>query len=967
MPRLPFPLPRLPRFVEACLWPLLIALVLAIAAPLSAVDDALYDFALRHWLKPPSDAVAIVAIDARSIEALGNWPWSRRLHAQLLDRLREAGAGVVALDIVFDRPQADDPGADESLRQAIAQHGRVVLPVFPEASESDGAGGADGRLRAVLPLPELRKAAAGIGHTEIELDADGIARRLYLRGGIGTTRWDALARTMLLVDAAGASATADPALPSRPDADSPAGPAGGWTREAEWWIPYARASDGAPRFQQHSYVDVLRDPQAARALAGRYVLVGATASGVAAGYATPVSGHGQATAGVEIQAAAIDGLTHGTRLHPVGWPTRLALIALLVALPAASWTFLSARAGLATLAAWVPAAVALSAVLLYATDGWFGPAPSLAAMLAGYPLLTWRRLERTASSLDQEQQQSRATLLALAEAVVVTDRDGRVTFTNPVARRLCGTPLDAPPAAMDGEISTLFRLATPSDAERLRTLVRRCVDTGAAEVLDGTLPILDPEGRRRELRISASPVQGASVRARGVVIAGSDVTDTVALSADIAHRATHDALTGLPNRTLLSERLDHALAAARRAGTLVAVVFVDLDDFKRVNDGFGHATGDLLLRQVADRLAGSGRATDTVARWGGDEFVLVAEDLPSADAAAALAMKIGERLRLPFDIDGRPHHVTASFGVSLFPKDGDDAEALVQNADRAMYRAKGEGRSQVQFFSEGIHRRAVERREIESGLRRALARGEFELHMQAQHDGANAEIVGAELLLRWRQPDGRLRTPEDFLVVAEQCELIHDIGDWVLESACDHLASFRAAGVPALPLAVNVSPRQLAGRDFAAGLRSRLGASGIDPSLLRLEVTESALVHDLDRAAATLKAIRELGVSISIDDFGTGYSSFAYLRRFPIDELKIDRSFVHRVGVDPTDTAIAAGVIAIGHSLRCRVVAEGVEEPAQLAFLRDQGCDTFQGYYFSRPVPQSDFIQSMRIGSAARG
>ena len=419
--------------------------------------------------------------------------------------------------------------------------------------------------------------------------------------------------------------------------------------------------------------------------------------------------------------------------------------------------------------------------------------------------------------------------------------------------------------------------------------------------------------------------------------------------------ATHDALTTLPNRVMFGQRLEHAIAQAQRHNRRLAVLFLDLDRFKVINDTLGHEFGDALLREVARRLRETMRTSDTVARLGGDEFVVLIEEVSEPLAVATVAHKIIAALAEGYVLAGREYHVTASVGASTFPDDAADAPTLLKNADIAMYRAKEQGRNTFQFYSSQLNLHSMQRLNLESGLRRAVEREEFILHYQPQVDVRTGRITGAEALLRWLHPELGLLPPGRFISIAEETGLIVPIGDWVLRAACATQRAWMDKGLAPLRVAVNLSARHFMRGNLVRDISAALGATGCDPARLELEITETSVMEDPERVVALLHQIRELGVTVAIDDFGTGHSSLAYLKRFPVDNLKIDRSFIADVPGDKNNVAITQAVIAMGHSLGMRVIAEGVETHAQHSFLLAQQCDEYQGFYFSKPLAEADF------------
>ncbi len=415
--------------------------------------------------------------------------------------------------------------------------------------------------------------------------------------------------------------------------------------------------------------------------------------------------------------------------------------------------------------------------------------------------------------------------------------------------------------------------------------------------------------------------------------------------------ATHDALTSLPNRVLFNQSLDRALALAKRHGRRLAVLFIDLDRFKLINDTLGHDAGDNLLMEIARRLTGSLRASDTVARLGGDEFVVLVEEVTDPAYIIDVAQKLIEALGEPLTLSDQEYRMTASIGIASYPDDAGDMQGLLKNADIAMYRAKEQGRNNFQFYSERMNVHSVERLTMESGLRRALERDELVLHYQPKIDIRSGKVTGVEALVRWQHPEHGLVPPVKFIGIAEETGLIVPIGEWVLQSACLAHRSWSAAGLPHLRMAVNLSARQLLHPDLVRDTGRVLERTGCDAACLEFEITESMVMQNPARAVELIRELKELGIAISIDDFGTGYSSLAYLKRFPIDSLKIDRSFIHDVPRDPGNMAITRAVIGMAHSLKLTVIAEGVETREQLEFLRGHACDEMQGFYFSRPVP----------------
>jgi diguanylate cyclase (GGDEF)-like protein len=461
---------------------------------------------------------------------------------------------------------------------------------------------------------------------------------------------------------------------------------------------------------------------------------------------------------------------------------------------------------------------------------------------------------------------------------------------------------------------------------------------------------------------SVAPIHDRGGQASGAVIVFRDVSAAHAMAVQMTHSAQHDFLTGLPNRMLLSDRVSQAIALAARHKNRVAVLFLDLDGFKHINDSLGHPIGDKLLQSVAKRLVDGVRDSDTVSRQGGDEFVVLLSDLAQPEDAIISVNRMLMMLAAPHFIGQHDLCVTASIGVSIYPDDGLNAETLIKNADTAMYQAKENGRQSYQFFKPAMNVRAVERQSIEESLRRALERQEFALHYQPKIDLRTGAITGAEALIRWTHPTRGMVPPVQFIPVAEECGLILPISNWVLREACKQARAWVDAGLPMTNMAVNISAMEFRDDNFVDRVFAILEETGLDPGSLELELTESVLMKRVESAASVLQALRARGVQLAVDDFGTGYSSLSYLRKFPVDALKIDQSFVRQITTSPDETSIVTAVISMGRSLKLRVVAEGVETLEELEFLRAHQCDEAQGYFFSRPVPPRQFAVLLETG-----
>lgn len=501
----------------------------------------------------------------------------------------------------------------------------------------------------------------------------------------------------------------------------------------------------------------------------------------------------------------------------------------------------------------------------------------------------------------------------------------------------------------DGAGDDLRRFDHSDDAAAVRHAIDEFQRSGVPYRIDHRIVLASGEIRyvQEQAEFTGDP-GSAPARILGTIV---DVTDRKQAEERLAYLAHHDALTGLPNRTMLVERLEHSMAYAQRNGHFVAILFLDLDRFKTVNDTRGHAAGDDLLRQVGARLRSVVRATDTVARTGGDEFVVAAGDVGGASDLLALTANVRGAFAKPFQMGDEEVFVTSSVGVSVYPRDGVDVESLIRNADAALYLAKDHGRDNVQYFTADLVEAAARRMSLETDMRRGMDRGEFEVYYQPLVAIRSGRLLGFEALLRWKHPLLGVVMPGEFIPVAEESGLIMPLGEWVLLSACRQLKAWLAAGHDVGRVTVNISARQFQHRDLEAIVGKALAETGIPSRALEIELTETVLMSDIPNGVATLRGLRKMGVSLSIDDFGTGYSSLGYLKNFPVDCLKIDRTFVRDIATDRYDEAIAAAIVALARSLGMQVIAEGIETPAQLAHLVRLGCDEGQGFHFGEPLP----------------
>ncbi|HVS90118.1 MAG TPA: EAL domain-containing protein [Candidatus Acidoferrum sp.] len=558
-----------------------------------------------------------------------------------------------------------------------------------------------------------------------------------------------------------------------------------------------------------------------------------------------------------------------------------------------------------------------------------------------------------------EKERAQVTLDSIGDAVVCTDLSGNITFLNLVAEKMTGWSRQD---AAGRPMAEVFRILDATSRETTPNPMEMAVGQDRIVHLPPNCILIRRDGFEIPIEDCVSPIHNREGQATGAVIVFRDVSAAQAMALQMTHSAQHDFLTGLPNRMLLSDRVSQAIALAARHMKKIAVLFLDLDGFKHINDSLGHPIGDKLLQSIAKRLVDCVRGSDTVSRQGGDEFVVLLSEVEQSDAAAITARRMLQAVAEAHSIDQHDLHVTTSIGLSVYPDDGLNAETLIKNADTAMYQAKENGRQSYQFFKPAMNVRAVERQSIEESLRRALERQEFVLHYQPKIDLRTGEITGAEALIRWTHPTRGPVSPAQFIPVAEDCGLILPIGNWVLREACKQARAWVDADLPLGTMAVNISAMEFRDENFLEGVFAILKDTDLDPRSLELELTESVLMKRAESTESILKTLRARGVQLAVDDFGTGYSSLSYLRKFPVDALKIDQSFVRQITTAPDETTIVTAVISMGRSLKLRVVAEGVETQAELAFLQAHQCDEAQGYYFSPPVGAQQFAKLLRTG-----
>ena len=543
-------------------------------------------------------------------------------------------------------------------------------------------------------------------------------------------------------------------------------------------------------------------------------------------------------------------------------------------------------------------------------------------------------------------------LNSIGDAVICTDINGNIDYLNVAAEKMTGWARDE---ANGQPVDHVFKLINATTRQPAYNPVNSVLLFNKPSGLAADTLLISRDGTELAIEDSTSPIHNENGQLTGVVIVFHDVSTSKAMSTKMAHLAQHDYLTNLPNRVLLNDRIAQAITLANRHQTQLAILFLDLDNFKHINDSLGHATGDKLLQSVTQRLKDCVRESDTVSRQGGDEFVILLAENNNTNDAALTAQKILDELKAIHTVDKNQLHITTSIGISLYPTDGLDAETLLKSADTAMYYAKEKGRNNYQFFIPEMNTREAERLIIENNLRLALEKQQFTLSYQPIVNLITGQITGAEALLRWQHAEWGEVLPATFLPVAEDSGLIVPIGRWVLRHACKQAKSWQNKGIESITVAINISAQEFLQKDFVEDVRATLIETRLKPHLLELEIAESVLMRDAERSKKILDQLKKMGIKLAVDDFGTSYSSLSYLQQFPIDVLKIDQSFVQNIGLANDDGIIVSAIINMANSLKLNVVAEGVENSSQLAFLKAHKCTEGQGYFFGHPLMAEQF------------
>ena len=888
----------------------------------NVLQNALTDARFGWFPRKASGNLVLVAIDSPSIQKMGVWPWPRQHHADLIGKLVNAGASDIVFDVDFSSPS--NPTSDQAFVDALRKAGgSVVLPAFKQWVSSGG----NKQIHVNRPLPQFDKHSWS-AIVNVAAEPDGLVRR-YPFGETLTGQFVPSIGALL------AGRHDDKADPLR--------------------IDFSIRTETLPAV---SYVDVLRgDAAALLKLRGKKVVIGGTAIELGDRFSVP---NGRIIAGPELQMLAAESILQGRVLRTTSVVITLLGLAAIALLMALFWRRQSAGVRVAIVAAAAVVAEACAMLLqvqfaiVLETALWH---VMLAAYLAAIALdeidfrsllggIAERRFHRIAMSL--------------GDGLVCADQNGLITVWNPGAQAIFGHSAEEMLGQPMDRICALGDNAANSASFAIRELpLGTPQDGGKVMELTG----LRKNGARFPLEASFSKWEGVDGFQYGAVM--RDISDRKREAERIKYLAEHDTLTGLANRHSLYERMNAALATAKEERRKVALLVLDLDKFKQINDTYGHACGDQLLCDVAQRLDNLGEDTGFVARLSGDEFAIVLTGEDVADRADKLAQRIALAFRkLAFFIGERDVRINASIGVAIYPDYGATADELFGNADLALYRAKAAGRGRHIFFERAIRDELEARLSMEAELARAVENNELELFFQPQIGLKDGALVGAEALIRWRHPLRGLVSPAEFMPVVNSSAISGRIALWVIETACKQGRRWQHSGHD-VRIGVNLSPSQMQTGDLAAIIAGVLNETGFSPALLELEVTENILLEDDDSARETFQKIQALGVHIAFDDFGTGYASLTYLKKFSLDGLKIDQSFVRDLRTDPDDAAIVGCTISLGKLLGLRVVAEGIESAATADLLESMGCEEGQGYHFGPPMPAAEFEQRFLTQAAA--
>lgn len=921
--------------------------ILAFTEILERLDFMIYD-KLSTLIPYSQDSdIVIIAIDDQSLGIIGRWPWPRDIHAALINRLNLIGNQHLALDLLFSEPQSNNPHADQLLASAIASHGNVVLPLAPVSTAHTES------LHIVAPLPLFRNHAV-LGHADIEIDSDGIVRRVFLNAGINTPTWPALAQALI-----------NPASAKqhflREEDEKPSGQSKHWYRADEVLIPYL----GRPgSFNQISYANVLFDDDILASLKDKTLIVGVTAAGIGTRFATPTSSlNHQFMSGAEWHANVYSMLQHDRAIYPVPntWVAIISVAWIMLVLLGTSLTKRNLT---------VPILIFISITgifsiyqLLKTVHIWIPPGAALLGTLAAYPLANWQRINQFIRSFLITKLRSSMALESIKDGVIITDANDLVAYVNKGAENILRTEFNL---IKNRNLQQILHIhsncaSLPGESAVNKILTHDLDSPGVMECRLKTR-----YGDERSVRITRNQLYDEQKILIGSVIAITDLTDTIELAQQVAYQESYDALTKLPNRSKLLSQFEQMIQETEDTGKRITVFFVALDNFKKINDAMGHQAGDKLLRMVSSRLFETVQHNDCIARWGGDEFIVLFDHLENFDSSAEMAQQILDAIKQKFEIDGMEIFVAASIGISRYPNDGLVSEILLKRAETAMHTVKREGGNRFEYYSpESSIAWTRDRLELEKELRTAILNDELQVFFQPIINARTHQITRMEALVRWPHPTRGFLSPSEFIPLAENVGLIEQLGELVLRMSCLSAYRLLQQGYP-VNVAVNVNPRQLMNKNFLQTILKTLQDTQLPAGSLILEITESSIVNNIERVSIILKTLKQLNILIALDDFGTGYSSLTLLRELPIDILKIDKSFVRTLDQNQSDLTIVQAIIGLGNNMGLMVVAEGVETAEQNQILLQHQCYHQQGYYFSRPVPYNALVELIHTKNSSR-
>lgn len=916
-------------------------IVIAYTEILERFDFIIYDKLLTLSQYPYDPDIALITIDDESLRILGHWPWSRKIHAELINRLATIGNNSVVLDLLLLEPQLTDPNADRSLADAIARHGNIVLPVAPIFE------GSRALLTLAEPLPSFAQHAV-LGHADIELDNDGVARRVFLYAGINAAAWPTLALALM-----------DPASPRKVHQarilnQETSTQEKFWIRAQEALIPYTGSSGS---FHRISYAQVLFDDETLITLKDKKVLIGMTAAGMGARFVTPLSQlNRKPMTGIEWHAHVVSMLTNNRMIDTVSnaitaLVSAMWIIGILMAL---MWTGINVSIPL--LAILLISGLLFSGLLLQLGQVWIPPTAALVGTLSLYPLWNWRRIDGFLRSMWLAKLHSSAALESIDDGVIITDASNHILYLNRGAEKILCTQLSHVKGRFLREVLEFCAASGDFPFIQIEKDIFN-IELNQPEMIECVLKTL--HGSERTVRITRNQLYDDHEIRLGTVITMTDITDKVELIRQVTQHQSYDALTKLPNRSRLLIQFDCMIRAIQSKKTIITIIVITLDNFKKINDAMGHHAGDKLLKMVSTRLSENIGFGDIVARWGGDEFVVLSNRLDKEDAALKFVQQILEAIRQKFEIEGLEVFVSVSIGISFYPRDGFSSETVVARASTAMYRVKQEGGNGYGLYSpESSAAWTRDQLELEQELRAAINNSELQVLFQPIVDAQSQRITHMEALVRWSHPKRGYLSPSEFIPLAEDIGQIEQLGKVVLRASCVAAYQLLQLGYP-VQVSVNVNPRQLLNKNFSQVVFEVLSETKLSAASLILEITESAIVSDMDRVNEVLKEIRGMGVLLALDDFGTGYSSLTLLREFPIDILKIDKSFVRTLDQNFNDLKIVQAIIGLAKNLDLKIIAEGVETKQQSNILLQHECYFHQGYYFSRPIPYEALFEML--------